>query len=369
MTKASHSGLMNSLYFEINLTDDCNLRCSYCSELFRTREQTYVSQEAIDKFVQFIVNNVNNYNKIQVNFFGGEPLMNMLAMIYVTEKLAIYPNISFNVVTNGTMLSDYIDFFVKYKDRFSIQISYDGNPNHDKNRCNSSKKVKENILIAKENNLNIHLHSVICPSDFEHFYEAYKDIVNINVDNSCGFIIEFASSYKDVKLEDKELWLKNLTKNLKLILLDELKLDKPAMSWFRLYTEPNALRAYCSAGIDNFSLSFNGNVYKCHGAVYSKNDAYKHLIGSIFDENLDDKLKECTNNHKCNANMCEECKNCETIICYNCHTSNFEHNHANIETEDYFEKWNSRNDEYICSIYKLITKYIKAYDVLKTEVR
>lgn len=359
---------MNGLSFEINVTEDCNLRCSYCSELFRERHKTYISDKIVRQAVDFIKNQSEKRPEVLVNYFGGEPLLDMSTIIYMTKQLETYNNVHFGVITNGTMLAKNTHFFEEYKDRFNIQISYDGNPNHDKNRNNSSKLVKENIAAVKDLGLKLNLHGVICPKDFDKFYDAYMDMTSIDMgDNenvSRSFVVEFASSYADVAKETKIEWLRNLEINLKKIMKEELSHDKPLMDWFRLYDNGNAINAYCSAGINNYSLSFNGDIYKCHGAVYSTNPD-KHLICSIFDPELEDKLKAVAEEHQCHACKSEKCRNCDTLICYNCHTSNYEWNHDGVDPEDYFGRWNSKNDSYICQIYKLITKYLRAYDVLK----
>ena len=359
----------NTLHFEINVTDSCNMKCKYCSELIRNRENLYISSEAVEAYLSYMKRAVTRYKEIVINFFGGEPLLNVPVIKYVTDTMAEYDNVKYNIITNGTLIKDNTVFFDKYKDRFNIQISYDGNPNHDKNRNNSSPLVKENIKLAKDKGYNINIHSVICPEDFINFYEAYKDICSLDIENSAGFVVEFAHSYRDVDRDTKDRWLSDLCHSLKLIMIDEMKLKKPKLLWFREYSNaPVALRSYCSAGMDNFSLSFDGNVYKCHGAVYTPEKINKHKICSIFDENIDNILDETTEKHKCNCHLCEECASCDTVICYNCHTSNYDNN-IELYDYDYFDRWNSKNDDYICEIYRTISKYIKAYDVLRHDVR
>lgn len=358
----------DTLHFEINVTDSCNLKCKYCSELIRNRENLYISAEAVEAYLKYMTQKAVEYNKLDINYFGGEPMLNMPVIEYVTDVMSKFDNVDFNIITNGTLIENNTAFFDKYRDRFNIQISYDGNPNHDAKRNNSSEIVKRNIICAKEHKYNINVHSVICPEDFKHFYEAYLDISTLDVNDSVGFVVEFASSYKDIDKELKQQWINDLCDNLKLIIVHELKLSEPKLLWFReYYRAPQALRAYCSACIDNFSLSFDGNIYKCHGAVYSNEADNKHKLCSIFDENIDEILNNATCEHLCNNKPNDECQKCDTLICYNCHTSNYLNN-IELYDKDYFTRWNSKNDPFICSVYKTISKYIKAYDKNKYEV-
>lgn len=356
--------LNNTLHFEINVTDACNLNCVYCSELMVKRKSQYITTEAVNAYIAYIKSVIDKYDIISVNYFGGEPLLNMPVIEKVTEQLAEYDNIRFNVITNGTLLKKNSEFFNKYKDRFFIQVSYDGNPNHDKNRCNTSFIVKDNIRFGLANDYNIALHSVICPEDFKNLYSSYLDLCSLKVPGEINYVVEFAHSYHDVDEKLKNRWINDLKYNLKLILMCEL-IDSPKMLWFKMYNrDAKAIRAYCSAGIDNFSLSYNGDIYKCHGAVYSDDDA--HRICSIFDDKLDEKLMETSKLHSCNKTMCEECQKCKSLICYNCHTSNYARN-VDLVDKDYFTRWNSQNDPYICEIYRTISNYILAYDKLKTD--
>ena len=78
--------------------------------------------------------------------------------------------------------------------------------------------------------------------------------------------------------------------------------------------------------------------------------------------------KQQKNINVINCHLCEECASCDTVICYNCHTSNYDNN-IELYDRDYFDRWNSKNDDYICEIYRTISKYIRAYDVLRHDVR
>lgn len=360
--------IKDKLYFEINLTDDCNLHCAYCSESLCEKTKSYVSNDIIDRFIKYIQGKTHDYRYIQINFFGGEPLLNKPALYKIVESLIEYSNVHFSIITNGILISEYIDLLIQYKDKFYVQVSYDGNPNHDKNRCNSSKTVKKSIRLLIKNKIHFGLHSVICPEDFNTLYLSYKDICNMKGIEECSFVVEFANKYDEYSREIKDIWISNLNYSLTSILRDEISNKKPKINWFKYY-KTGELRAYCSAGIDNYSLNYDGNIYKCHGAIYSNCNSKKHLICSIFDSfnSIDSKLNICSHEHIKNRKYNDDCIKCKTLICYNCHTSNFDNNYSEINT--YFDNWNNKNDDFICEIYNTISKYIQAYDVLKTEVK
>lgn len=369
ITKCDNCG--NKLNFEFNVTDDCNLNCVYCSEAVCKREHRYISKSVADECIKYLENKSKIYDSIYINFFGGEPLLGIDSIKYITNSLNKYKNITYGIITNGILLENNINFFKQYKDKFSIQISYDGNPNHDANRNNSSKQVKKAIDLVAKNKLHYYIHSVIRPKDFCHLYEAYMDLNSFETNDYITFVVEYGNDLSKYSEEEKNSWLKDLDINLKLIMKQELSSKKYKLSWLNMYSPTyNNLRAYCYAGNNNFSVNYDGNIYICHGTIYSDNSK-EHLIGSIFDIDIDAKLKETSlefNEHRKNQYMSKECLNCDSLICYNCHACNFDNNYEHVDNNDYFAKWNSRNSSYICNIYKLISRYIRAYDVLKSEV-
>ena len=119
-------------------TYECNLDCPYCYE--HEKPKATYDQDIILKDIDFIINRFKkeNFKKIEVNFSGGEPLLNFNVLrTYVerlSERAANYFDIQFSLTTNGTLLSNSVlEFLNEY--RFSIQISFDGdNKHHNINR-------------------------------------------------------------------------------------------------------------------------------------------------------------------------------------------------------------------------------------------
>lgn len=116
----------------IQLTQNCNLRCSYCPYMGGYNNRTYsdkvISMETISKGVDYLLAHSQNTKQIAIGFYGGEPLLEMSllkkAMEYI-EAVREGRNIRFTLTTNGTLLSDSnIEYFMKHN--FQILISLDG---------------------------------------------------------------------------------------------------------------------------------------------------------------------------------------------------------------------------------------------------
>lgn len=116
----------------LHIAHDCNLACRYCfagkGEYNGTRE--LMSFEVGRKALDFLVKNSGSRVNLEVDFFGGEPLMNW----QVVKNLVIYgrsleePNnkkFRFTLTTNGVLLNDDIIEFAN-KEMSNIVLSIDG---------------------------------------------------------------------------------------------------------------------------------------------------------------------------------------------------------------------------------------------------
>lgn len=125
----------------LHIAHDCNLACKYCfaeeGEYHGRRE--LMSFEVGKKALDFLVANSGNRVNLEVDFFGGEPLMNW----QVVKDLVAYgrslekPNnkkFRFTLTTNGVLLNDEILEFAN-QEMANIVLSIDGRKEvHDKMR-------------------------------------------------------------------------------------------------------------------------------------------------------------------------------------------------------------------------------------------
>jgi len=152
--------------FEV--TDKCNLNCTYCSygALYTNYDERYKKdmdfktiKTVIDYYTPFWKKRAKGKfrEKINISFYGGEPLLRLDLIkkaIHYLEKIGL-PNdfFTFSLTTNALLLKRSIDFLVEYG--FALLISLDGNEyNHsfrvDHNGKNSFKRVLDNIRFIKE---------------------------------------------------------------------------------------------------------------------------------------------------------------------------------------------------------------------------
>lgn len=125
----------------LQVTQNCNLRCKYCaysgSYHNRTHSNRTMNFETAKKGIDFLISHSTDNEHINVSFYGGEPLLmfNLIkSCIEYAEFAAEGKDISFNITSNGTLITDdVIKYFIDHN--VKLTISLDGPREvHDKNR-------------------------------------------------------------------------------------------------------------------------------------------------------------------------------------------------------------------------------------------
>lgn len=116
----------------LHIAHDCNLACKYCfaEEGEYHGRRTLMSYEVGKKALDFLIANSGNRRNLEVDFFGGEPLMNWQVVkdlvAYGREQEKLHnKNFRFTVTTNGVLLNDEIQEFVN-KEMDNVVLSLDG---------------------------------------------------------------------------------------------------------------------------------------------------------------------------------------------------------------------------------------------------
>lgn len=128
--KYNEEGVVKALC--LHVAHDCNLRCNYCfaSQGDFNGERLYMPLEVGKKALDFLIEKSGNRRNLEVDFFGGEPLMNF----DVVKELVSYgrsiekahnKNFRFTITTNGVLLDeDNMKFMNENMD--NVVLSLDG---------------------------------------------------------------------------------------------------------------------------------------------------------------------------------------------------------------------------------------------------
>lgn len=115
---------------------DCNLRCGYC--FADTGDfgghRALMSKEVAQKAIEFAIKGSKKRHNLELDLFGGEPLMNMPVVKFIVDYVRkrekeTGKNIKLTLTTNGTLLTDEIVTYLN-DNRVMLVLSLDGAKRH-----------------------------------------------------------------------------------------------------------------------------------------------------------------------------------------------------------------------------------------------
>ena len=116
----------------LHIAHDCNLACRYCfaEEGEYHGRRAMMSYEVGKQALDFLISNSGNRKNLEVDFFGGEPLMNWKVVkdlvAYGRSQEKIHnKHFRFTLTTNGVLLNDEIMEFAN-KEMDNVVLSIDG---------------------------------------------------------------------------------------------------------------------------------------------------------------------------------------------------------------------------------------------------
>jgi uncharacterized protein len=141
--------------YTLFLTRRCNLACDYC---YVGKAADRMSPQVVDRVIDFAFHNTPTSEDIEINFFGGEPLLELTLLMEITRKIeanARYDpcRVKLGLATNGTLLTPGMLEFLK-QHCVGITISCDGpgavqdRSRHLADGTGSSKSVEKSIRMA-----------------------------------------------------------------------------------------------------------------------------------------------------------------------------------------------------------------------------
>lgn len=254
------------------LTDDCNLKCSYCYEGSK-KNKSYMSEATLERALDFIAKNNLPNDPIDLLLLGGEPLLNKKILFKTIDIINHkYPEIKhlfrYQMTTNGILLDDNTLKFIE-DNQIELSISIDGDrETHNLNRKSINGKDVYDIIFrnmqkllqrqmpfsvrmtATANNVHLLSHNV------RYFYELGIRKINIGMDELGDW------DKKSLQVLDQQLELLD-TYYLEYFANDEdavLNLYDYKLSTFIFKRRP----VYCSAGSkEHLVINSKGEFYPC----------------------------------------------------------------------------------------------------------
>ena len=152
--KQRSAGVVKALC--LHIAHSCNLNCSYCfaSQGKYHGDRALMSFEVGKQALDFLIANSGHRRNLEVDFFGGEPLMNF----EVVKQLVAYArsiekqhnkNFRFTLTTNGMLIDDDVIEFAN-QEMSNVVLSLDGRKEiHDRFRVDYAGKGSWDRIVPK----------------------------------------------------------------------------------------------------------------------------------------------------------------------------------------------------------------------------
>ena len=326
----------------LNISHDCNLRCEYCFAAQgdfghgRKLMPFEVGKAAID----FLIKHSANRHNLELDFFGGEPLMNLDVVKKVVEYARSIEkehnkNFRFTMTTNGILLDDdSIDFI--NREMSNVVLSLDGRKEvNDRLRPTVNKKGSYDIIVPKYQKL------VAERGDKEYYVRGTFTKYNLDFTDDVMHLNELGFDQISVEpvVTDPELPYALTESDLPVIaeeyeklskILIERKKNGTSFNFFHFMIDldqgPCAIKRLrgCSCGNEYVAVTPEGDIYPCHQFVGM--DEWK--MGSVLDDSIDHKMKKMFS--KANIYSKEECADCwAKFYCSGgCNANNMQYNNT-----------------------------------------
>ena len=140
----------------LHVAHTCNLNCDYCfaSQGRYQGERGLMSFEVGKQALDFLIENSGGRVNLEVDFFGGEPLMNWevvkdLVRYARTQEPIHHKNFRFTLTTNGVLLDDEVTDFCN-REMHNVVLSLDGRKEvHDRLRKNFAGQGSYDMIVPR----------------------------------------------------------------------------------------------------------------------------------------------------------------------------------------------------------------------------
>lgn len=306
----------------LHVAHTCNLNCEYCfaSQGKYHGERALMPYEVGKRALDFLIENSGSRHNLEVDFFGGEPLMNFEVVKklvkYAREQEKLYnKNFRFTLTTNGLLIDEDVIAFVN-KEMSNVVLSLDGRKEvHDSLRKTISGQGSYDIIIPKFKKLvearggkNYYIRGTFTHNNIDFL----KDILHMADLGFTELSMEPVVCAPDEPYALTEKDLPILKEQYALLAKEMIKRDSENRG-FTFYHYMLDLThgpciykriSGCGSGTEYLAVTPWGDLYPCHQFVGDE----KFKLGDIYNGIVNTKVRD--EFKLCNAYARPECKDC-----------------------------------------------------------
>ncbi len=285
------------VHLTIMMSESCNFSCNYCNQ-GQIKESKVLSNEVVDALLLYIENTTCAGSEVDVNWFGGEPLLSLKELLLYSNKIeatchTLGAKYRARVLTNGFLLTKKNALKLYENNIKMVQVSFDGDKEaHDASRyamkgkgtydiiLSNLKEVLESVPTGFHVSLRVNVSAKnvntlpVLIQDLEH--RGFNQFSNFSV--YWGHIYDPTKSNIDDALNIDDIILDHQTFGRAEIEMNKLLLNRG----FGASITMNETRGNCIATQSNsFVVRPSGELHKCYIPISNSANS----CGSIFDVN------------------------------------------------------------------------------------
>lgn len=306
----------------IHIAHTCNLNCSYCfaSQGKYHGDRALMSLDVGKRALDFLIENSGTRTNLEVDFFGGEPLMNfdvvkqMVAYARQREK-ECGKNFRFTLTTNGMLIDDDVIDFAN-REMSNVVLSLDGRKEvHDRYRVDYAGNGSWEQIVPKFQKLvdarghkNYYMRGTFTHANPD-FLEDIKEMLSLGfTELSMEPVVCAPDDPSALTEEDLPIVMEQYEK-LAELMMARRKEGKPFTFYHYMIDLKGGPCIYkrisgCGSGTEYMAVTPWGDLYPCHQFVGDD----KFRLGNIWD-GVDNAAVQ-SEFAKCNVYSRKECRDC-----------------------------------------------------------
>ncbi len=288
----------------LHVSHDCNFRCAYCfaDEGAYHAAREVMSLDTAKAAIDFLLRESGKRKVLEVDFFGGEPLMNLgvvkETVYYAKERAAaLGKKFLFTTTTNGLLLDDEtVKFFNEEME--NVVLSLDGRKEvHDAVRKTVNGKGSFDAVIGK-------IKKFVRSRGDKHYY-VRGTFTAKNLDFSKDVLFLADEGFDSISMEPVVTDIPDLAIREEHLPVIEKEYERLCDEYIRREAEGRGFNFFhfnidleggpclqkkvsaCGAGNEYFSVVPNGDIYPCH--QFAGEAAWR--MGSVFEGKIDPALR------------------------------------------------------------------------------